>query len=861
MVRGNTVNELVDALSVPQQNSSTVYSAVVANVDNEGVVWVHVEGSSKVTPTASRVAEVKQGDHISVEWRNNKLYISGNYTTPATDDTTANMANATAVNAQQAVTALNTVVANTIIADNARFTELEADTAKIHNLTAQEIQATVGYIDDLTTGNVTASDIVADHATIEDLDVQSMSAATAYIGALTAGNVTAQNIIADHGTIGSLDTTYAEIDLANVNNAWIQNGVIKNGAIADAQIIGVSANKLTAGTIDASNITVTNLNASNITTGSITVDGITIDVTNNEASIDGSYIDEGTITLSGLAQEVTDKIDGAIETFTGNVVPTLNNYPASSWTTSAIKDTHIGDVYYVINAGNQADGYCYRFAKSGSTYQWVLIKDSDVTAALGRLTTAEGKITGLESFESTTSSWITETDEELSSLKTNVTSLTTRVGDAEDEIETKVDTSTFNELSQTVGENSASITTLTTITTNNGLTSSTNITNTVNSVSQTATSNSTHLSQLTTTLGTNADGTTKAGDIVHKVSDIDQDLDSITTRVGKTEVQIKGSYATSSTAKGTTAKVATIVPAVTGWELYTGATITVKFTNENTVTSPTLNVNSTGAKGIRNYSGGTLSEAERQWPAGATMSFVYDGTYWRIQDSTELTRLKTAESSITQTATSIESVVAGNTTYTKPDGTTGTSTIGTTVQQTANNVLIKATENDTTAAQGGQHLIQSLINVAPSGVTISADKVNIEGAAIFTGNGRLSQTSLDNAYEEHGAVADLVTDLASSSGTTVINGGHIDTGSITIGQVNNLQTSIDNAAWTLSVSISSINYETNTATLVATVYKYGAVQSSGFTLQWYKNGTAISGQTSATLSNVTADALYTCVAT
>lgn len=69
------------------------------------------------------------------------------------------------------------------------------------------------------------------------------------------------------------------------------------------------------------------------------------------------------------------------------------------------------------------------------------------------------------------------------------------------------------------------------------------------------------------------------------------------------------------------------------------------------------------------------------------------------------------------------------------------------IEQTANNVLIKATENDTTAAQGGQHLIQSLINVAPSGVTISADKVNIEGAAIFT-NGRLSEESLNDRIGE-----------------------------------------------------------------------------------------------------------------
>ena len=40
-----------------------------------------------------------------------------------------------------------------------------------------------------------------------------------------------------------------------------------------------------------------------------------------------------------------------------------------------------------------------------------------------------------------------------------------------------------------------------------------------------------------------------------------------------------------------------------------------------------------------------------------------------------------------------------------------------------------------------------------SAVKIIADKVNIEGAAIFTSNGRLSKTSLDNAYDSKGAAS------------------------------------------------------------------------------------------------------------
>lgn len=70
----------------------------------------------------------------------------------------------------------------------------------------------------------------------------------------------------------------------------------------------------------------------------------------------------------------------------------------------------------------------------------------------------------------------------------------------------------------------------------------------------------------------------------------------------------------------------------------------------------------------------------------------------------------------------------------------------TAIEQTANNVLIKATQSDTTAAQGGQHLIESLINVAPSGVKIAASKVEIDGAAVFSNSA--FQQQLTSSYSK-----------------------------------------------------------------------------------------------------------------
>ena len=285
---------------------------------------------------------------------------------------------------------------------------------------------------------------------------------SSFVGSLVADSVFVTELQAEIASFGYItaqqaDLDYAQIDFANVANGAIKTALIQDGAITDAKIGGVSANKLTAGTIDASNITVTNLNATNITTGSITVDGITIDVTNNEASIDGGYIENGTITINGLSSDVVARIDSAIETFTCTDVPTLQNYPASTWTSSDY-DKHVGDVAYVVNPSSSADGYTYRFTKSSNNqYSWVLIKDTDITKALQDIIDIQGDIDAIESFDSTVSSFMTNTDSEITSLKGRTSSLETTMG-------TKVDTSTFNTLSQTVDTNTSNITTLTTTT-------------------------------------------------------------------------------------------------------------------------------------------------------------------------------------------------------------------------------------------------------------------------------------------------------------------------------------------------------------------------------------------------------------
>lgn len=94
---------------------------------------------------------------------------------------------------------------------------------------------------------------------------------------------------------------------------------------------------------------------------------------------------------SQVIADLQNQVDGAIETWFYEGVPTLKNAPASSWTTDKDKDTHLGDLYY-----DNKTGKAYRFAKDGNTYKWNIITDTDIAKALSDASkaqeTADGKM-------------------------------------------------------------------------------------------------------------------------------------------------------------------------------------------------------------------------------------------------------------------------------------------------------------------------------------------------------------------------------------------------------------------------------------------------------------------------------------
>ena len=107
-------------------------------------------------------------------------------------------------------------------------------------------------------------------------------------------------------------------------------------------------------------------------------------------------------------------------------------------------------------------------------------------------------------------------------------------------------------------------------------------------------------------------------------------------------------YGVCSTAASTQAKTVSI----TGITALTeGLEIRVKMTNAQTYNgTPTLNVNSLGAKTIKQH--GSTDAVRYQWQAGEVISFTYDGTYWVIENNSlatttyfGLTRLNSATNS------------------------------------------------------------------------------------------------------------------------------------------------------------------------------------------------------------------------
>lgn len=169
------------------------------------------------------------------------------------------------------------------------------------------------------------------------------------------------------------------------------------------------------------NVTTINGNISNINSSINTLNGNVSTLTTNlnglSVDFDDFYDNEYVQTI----QDIQDQIDGVIEFWTGNDVPTLNNAPASSWTTEALKQEHIGDVYIVLSGS--AQGANYRFVKDGSVWKWLEISDSQIGAVRELAQSAMDKANANESSVSTLNTEVNAVKQSIINLNSSVEDL------------------------------------------------------------------------------------------------------------------------------------------------------------------------------------------------------------------------------------------------------------------------------------------------------------------------------------------------------------------------------------------------------------------------------------------------------
>jgi hypothetical protein len=95
--------------------------------------------------------------------------------------------------------------------------------------------------------------------------------------------------------------------------------------------------------------------------------------------------------VNAIKDSLQNQIDGQITSWFFDYQPTLTNAPANTWSTTAIRDAHLGDLFYWTSKG-----YAYRYSKNTSTgvYSWLPISDTDIVLALSNAAAAQDTADG-----------------------------------------------------------------------------------------------------------------------------------------------------------------------------------------------------------------------------------------------------------------------------------------------------------------------------------------------------------------------------------------------------------------------------------------------------------------------------------
>lgn len=213
--------------------------------------------------------------------------------------------------------------------------------------------------------------------------------------------------------LGGLSSAQAQINGLRIDvNRHQENITNIDGEIVGVKdtISGVSETANSALTVATTNTQAINEQSTRIDTAYADIEATRTSVSEVKQTADGlkvnletNYLDKDALganyaskaELSATSESITSTVektyatkaaleglqniaDAAIETWSGQTVPTASNPPASTWTIDALKKQHNGDIYYDMSTGKS-----YRWgSEDGVLYSWSLIADSDITKAI-----------------------------------------------------------------------------------------------------------------------------------------------------------------------------------------------------------------------------------------------------------------------------------------------------------------------------------------------------------------------------------------------------------------------------------------------------------------------------------------------
>lgn len=234
-----------------KNSEQTVYGTIV---EYNGDKYVKLDGSELLTPISS-TTNVENDERVTVMIKNHTATVTGNLSSPA-----ARTEEVEAIGSQISEFEI-------VIADKVSTKELEAERARIDELTADNVTIK----DTLNAVNADITNLEAENVTITgklnaaDADISSLqadnvlirknlTAAEANIGELEADNATIHGTLDAHkGHIDDLEATklsaesadirYANIDFSNIGKAameyfYANSGLIKNVVVGDQTITG-----------------------------------------------------------------------------------------------------------------------------------------------------------------------------------------------------------------------------------------------------------------------------------------------------------------------------------------------------------------------------------------------------------------------------------------------------------------------------------------------------------------------------------------------------------------------------------------------------------------------------------------------